>query len=339
MDFLFLKIILGGKKMKMKKIVTTSFVALSVLALAACGAPESTSKDSDAKKVGVLQIVQHGSLDAAYEGFKEGLAEGGYKEGENLVIDYQNAQNNQDNLKSMSEKLVKDKSDLLLGIATPAAQSLANETQDIPIVVTAVTDLAEAKLVDSNEKPGRNVTGTTDMVPDISKQTDLLLSIIENPKTIGIMYNAGEANSKIQANLAKEALEKAGVKVKELTANTTNDVQQVTTSLAKDVDGIYIPTDNTFASAATVVGEVAKETKTPIVAASIEQVEAGGLATYGIDYESLGKQTGLMAAKILDGDATPSTMPVEFANELKLVVNEDMAEALGIDPASIKAPE
>lgn len=339
MDFLFLKIILGGKKMKMKKIVTTSFVALSVLALAACGAPESASKDSDAKKVGVLQIVQHGSLDAAYEGFKEGLAEGGYKEGENLVIDYQNAQNNQDNLKSMSEKLVKDKSDLLLGIATPAAQSLANETQDIPIVVTAVTDLAEAKLVDSNEKPGRNVTGTTDMVPDISKQTDLLLSIIDNPKTIGIMYNAGEANSKIQANLAKEALEKAGVKVKELTANTTNDVQQVTTSLAKDVDGIYIPTDNTFASAATVVGEVAKETKTPIVAASIEQVEAGGLATYGIDYESLGKQTGLMAAKILDGDATPSTMPVEFANELKLVVNEDMAEALGIDPASIKAPE
>jgi putative ABC transport system substrate-binding protein len=340
MDFLFLKIILGGKKMKMKKLVTTSFVALSVFALAACGTSnEESSGDSDAKKVGVLQIVQHGSLDAAYEGFKEGLAEGGYKEGENLVIDYQNAQNNQDNLKSMSEKLVKDKSDLLLGIATPAAQSLANETQDIPIVVTAVTDLAGAKLVDSNEKPGRNVTGTTDMVPDISKQTDLLLSIIDNPKTIGIMYNAGEANSKIQASLAKEALEKAGVEVKELTANTTNDVQQVTTSLAKDVDGIYIPTDNTFASAATVVGEVAKETKTPIVAASIEQVEAGGLATYGIDYESLGRQTGLMAAKILDGDATPSTTPVEYANELKLVVNEEMAEALGIDPASIKAPE
>ncbi|MGX7197116.1 ABC transporter substrate-binding protein [Enterococcus olivae] len=328
--------------MKMRKMITSGLVALSVLALAACGngGNESSSGDggSDVKKVGVVQIVQHGSLDAAYEGFKEGLAEGGYVEGENLEIDYQNAQNNQDNLKSMSEKLVKDNSDLLLGIATPSAQSLANETSDIPIVVTAVTDLVEAKLVESNEEPGRNVTGTTDMVP-IEKQIALLLSVIEEPKTIGIMYNAGEVNSKIQADIAEAALVESGVDVRVLTANTTNDVQQVTTSLAKDVDGIYIPTDNTFANAAAIVGEVAKETKTPIVAASIEQVEAGALTTFGIDYHSLGKQTGVMAAKILDGDAEPSSMPVETANDLELVVNEDMAEALGIDPASITAPE
>ncbi len=326
----------------MKKMITGSLLALSVLALAACsnggGATDNSEGGSDMKKVGVLQIVQHGSLDAAYEGFKEGLAEGGYVEGKNVTIDYQNAQNNQDNLKSMSEKLVKDKSDLLLGIATPAAQSLAHETQDIPIVVTAVTDLEEAKLVDSNEKPGRNVTGTTDMVP-IKKQTDLLLSVIKDPKVIGIMYNAGEVNSKIQAELAEKALREEGVDVKVLTANTTNDVQQVTTSLAKDVDGIYIPTDNTFANAAAVVGEVAKETKTPIVAASIEQVETGALTTFGIDYHSLGKQTGVMAAKILDGELEPSTTPVETAEELNLVVNKEMAEALGIDPDSIKAPE
>ena len=324
--------------MKMKKWITTGLLATTLgLGLAACGNTNNATEDGK-KTVGILQLVEHGSLDAAYEGFKEGLAEGGYKEGENLILEYQNAQNSQDNLKSMSEKLVKNSPDLLLGIATPAAVSLANETTDIPIVVTAVTDLVEAKLAESNEAPGRNITGASDMVP-IDKQIQLLLSIVPDAKTIGIMYNAGEANSKIQADLAEKALKDAGVDVKVLTANTTNDVQQVTTSLAKDVDGIYVPTDNTFASAAAVVGEVAKETKTPIVAGSVEQVEDGALATFGIDYKSLGKQTGELAAKILDGDEKPATTPVETANKLELVVNQEMATALGIDPESIVAPE
>lgn len=324
--------------MKMKKWITTGLLATTLgLGLAAYGNTNNATEDGK-KTVGILQLVEHGSLDAAYEGFKEGLAEGGYKEGENLTLEYQNAQNSQDNLKSMSEKLVKNSPDLLLGIATPAAVSLANETTDIPIVVTAVTDLVEAKLAESNEAPGRNITGTSDMVP-IDKQIQLLLSIVPDAKTIGIMYNAGEANSKIQADLAEKALKDAGVDVKVLTANTTNDVQQVTTSLAKDVDGIYVPTDNTFASAAAVVGEVAKETKTPIVAGSVEQVEDGALATFGIDYKSLGKQTGELAAKILDGDEKPATTPVETANKLELVVNQKMATALGIDPESIVAPE
>ncbi|AMG50082.1 ABC transporter substrate-binding protein [Enterococcus gallinarum] len=325
--------------MKMKKWITTGLLTASLLALAACGESNNASEGNDGSKtVGVLQLVEHGSLNAAYEGFKEGLAEAGYTEGENLTIEYQNAQNSQDNLKSMSERLVNANPDLLLGIATPAAVSLANETTDTPIVVTAVTDLVGAKLADSNKEPGRNITGTSDMVP-IEQQINLLLSIVPDAKTIGIMYNAGEANSKIQADLAEEALKAAGVDVKVLTANTTNDVQQVTTSLAKDVDGIYIPTDNTFASAAAIVGEVAKETKTPIVAGSVEQVDDGALATYGIDYKSLGIQTGKLAAKILDGDAEPATTPVETAENLELVVNEEMAAALGIDPASITAPE
>lgn len=325
--------------MKMKKWITTGLLTASLLALAACGESSNTSEENDGTKtVGVLQLVEHGSLNAAYEGFKEGLAEAGYTEGENLTIEYQNAQNSQDNLKSMSERLVNASPDLLLGIATPAAVSLANETTDTPIVVTAVTDLVGAKLADSNEEPGRNITGTSDMVP-IEQQINLLLSIVPDAKTIGIMYNAGEANSKIQADLAEEALKAAGVDVKVLTANTTNDVQQVTTSLAKDVDGIYVPTDNTFASAAAIVCEVAKETKTPIVAGSVEQVDDGALATYGIDYKSLGIQTGKLAAKILDGDAEPATTPVETADNLELVVNEEMAAALGIDPASITAPE
>ncbi|MBO1304635.1 ABC transporter substrate-binding protein [Enterococcus sp. 669A] len=331
----------------MKKTLLAGISVLTLLALGACGGGGGGTTDStggsgdaansDAKHVGVLQLVQHASLDGAYEGFKEGLEEGGYTEGENLVIDYQNAQNNQDNLKSMSDKLVKDDNDLLLGIATPSAQSLLNATSDTPIIVTAVTDLEEAKLVDSNEEPGGNVTGTTDMVP-IDKQIELLLSIVPDAKKVGIMYNAGEANSKIQADLAEEALDAAGVEAVVRTANTTNDVQQVTESLANEVDGIYVPTDNTFASAASIVGEVVKEKKIPLVAGSTDQIDGGGLATIGINYKELGKQTGLMAAKILDGDAETATTPVESAANLELVINEDMAEALDIDPASIKEP-
>ncbi|MCO6535796.1 ABC transporter substrate-binding protein [Lactobacillus sp.] len=323
--------------MHIRKLITGLGLA-GLLLLGGCSNNKKSDSGQTVKHVGVLQVVQHPSLDKAYEGFKKGLKEEGYVEGKNLKIDYQNAQNSQDNLKSMSEKLVNEKSDLILGIATPAAQSVANATQDIPTVVTAVTDLKAAKLVNSDAKPGRNVTGTTDMV-SIDKQIKLLLSIVPKAKTIGVMYNAGEANSKIQADLAIKALKKAGVKVLVKTANTTNDVQQVTETLAGKVQGIYVPTDNTFASASSIIGKVVKEKKIPLVVGSTDQVKTGGLASIGIDYEALGEQTGKMAAKILAGKAKPANMPVEKANELKLVVNHKMAKALGIDPKTIKAPK
>ena len=323
--------------MHIRKLITGLGLA-GLLLLGGCSNNKKSDSGQTVKHVGVLQVVQHPSLDKAYEGFKKGLKEEGYVEGKNLKIDYQNAQNSQDNLKSMSEKLVNEKSDLILGIATPAAQSVANATQDIPTVVTAVTDLKAAKLVNSDAKPGRNVTGTTDMV-SIDKQIKLLLSIVPKAKTIGVMYNAVEANSKIQSDLAIKALKKAGVKVLVKTANTTNDVQQVTETLAGKVQGIYVPTDNTFASASSIIGKVVKEKKIPLVAGSTDQVKTGGLASIGIDYEALGEQTGKMAAKILAGKAKPANMPVEKANELKLVVNHKMAKALGIDPKTIKAPK
>ena len=310
-----------------------------LLVLGACSSSKNETKDTSKEAtIGVLQVMKHASLDAAYDGFKEGLKEEGYEEGKNLTINYQVGTGAQDSLKSMSETLVKKEPDLLLGIATPAAISLLNETTEIPIVITAVTDPVESKLVASEKKPGGNVTGTTDMVP-IEKQIKLLLSIKDDIKTVGIAYNAGESNSKIQADLAIEALKKEGVETKVLTANSTNDVQSVMTSLAKNTDAIYIPTDNTFATAAPVVGEVAKEYKIPVVAGSAEQVEAGGLATFGINYTSLGKQTGVMAAKILKGEAKPESLPIESADDLELIVNKEMATAIGIDPDSIKTPE
>lgn len=172
------------------------------------------------------------------------------------------------------------------------------------------------------------------MVP-IEEQIQLLLSIVPDAGTVGIIYNSSEPNSEIQANLAIEELEATGVEAKTATVTSTNDVQQVATSLISDIDALYIPTDNTLSSTADTVGEIAIEYQVPIVAGSIEHTEAGGLATYGIDYESLGRQTAKMALEILENGASPETLAVETSEELELFVNEDMAEALGIDPESI----
>lgn len=319
----------------MKKKMLSSLMGLvAVGLLVGCG-NNSAETDSSVQKVGILQYMEHKSLDKAREGFIAELKDEGYEDGKNIKIDSLNSQGDQANLKSMSEKLVKEKSDVILTIATPAAISVATETTDIPIIFTAVTDAVSAGLVDSNEKPGKNITGTSDMVP-IDKQTNLLLSIVPDAKTIGIIYNSSEENSVIQAKLAKEAIEKKGVKVKESTVTSTNDVQQVMTALAGEVDGVYIPTDNTLANTMETVGEIARNKKLPIVTGSAEDVKVGALATYGLDYEKLGRQTGKLAVKILKGEAKPADLAVDTPTDLDLVVNEDMAKALGIDPSTIK---
>ncbi|MPQ21813.1 ABC transporter substrate-binding protein [Carnobacterium divergens] len=321
---------------KMKKIAIASLTGLVALGLlAGCTGGNSKSENKKEVKVGVLQYMEHNSLDQARKGFVAELKDAGYEEGKNMTLDYQNAQGDQSNLKSMSERLVKNKNDVILAIATPAAQSVVNETTTLPVLFTAVTDAVSAGLVTSNEKPGGNVTGTSDMVP-IDEQTDLLLSIVPEAKTVGIIYNASEKNSEIQSKLAKKALEKSGVKVKEVTVSSTNDVQQVMTSLAKQVDGIYIPTDNTLAKTMSTVGEIAEAAKIPVIAGSTDMVEEGGLATYGINYEKLGRQTGKLAVKILKGEAKPEELSIETSKNLELVVNQKMAKALEIDPASIK---
>ncbi|MDO0874245.1 ABC transporter substrate-binding protein [Carnobacterium divergens] len=320
----------------MKKIAIASLTGLVALGLlAGCTGGNSKSENKKEVKVGVLQYMEHNSLDQARKGFVAELKDAGYEEGKNMTLDYQNAQGDQSNLKSMSERLVKNKNDVILAIATPAAQSVVNETTTLPVLFTAVTDAVSAGLVTSNEKPGGNVTGTSDMVP-IDEQTDLLLSIVPEAKTVGIIYNASEKNSEIQSKLAKKALEKSGVKVKEVTVSSTNDVQQVMTSLAKQVDGIYIPTDNTLAKTMSTVGEIAEAAKIPVIAGSTDMVEEGGLATYGINYEKLGRQTGKLAVKILKGEAKPEELSIETSKNLELVVNQKMAKALEIDPTSIK---
>lgn len=319
------------------------------LLLAACGngatenngdTTASSTGGNDTKEslsIGILQLMDHESLNASRKGFVDVLEEAGYAEGENLTIDYQNAQGDQANLQTMSERL-SGNNDLILAIATPAAQSLANIEKDIPILFTAVTDPVDAGLVESLDVPGANITGTTDAGP-IAEQVELLLSVAPEAENIGIIYNSSEPNSVIQAEQAGSILEEKGKNVITKTVSSTNDVQQVMESLAQDVEGIYIPTDNTLASTMATVAQVAINYSLPVVAASTEQVLAGGLATYGINYYELGRQTGEMALEILENGADPSSLSVESSQKLELVVNEEMAEALGIDPESISVPE
>lgn len=313
----------------MKKLIKGLAIGLAGLTLAACGVNEGATDDGETVKVGILQYMEHNSLSAAKDGFMNEL--------ENAEIDVEfevmNAQGDQSNLQSMSEQLARD-NDLMLAIATPAAQSLATIEYEKPILFTAVTDPVDAGLVESNEAPGTNLTGTSDMVP-IDQQIELLLSIVPEAETIGIIYNSSEPNSKIQADAAIEALNEAGVEIQVSTVTSTNDVQQVVTSLASEVDGLYIPTDNTIASTIATVGEVAKEYKLPVVGGDSNQVEGGALATYGISYEELGRQTARMALEILENGQAIEELPVQISENLELAVNEDMAEVLGIEPQSI----
>ncbi|HEM3717811.1 TPA: ABC transporter substrate-binding protein [Streptococcus suis] len=318
-----------------KKLATVSLASISVLTLAACSSSlDQTSTET--VKVGVLQYMEHESLTAAREGFVAELEANGYKEGEKLVLDYQNAQGDQANLQTISEQLIGG-NDIVLAIATPSAQSLATVSTETPIVFTAVTDPLSADLVESIEKPGGLLTGTSDQAP-IDKQVELLGQAVPDAKTVGILYTTSERNSEVQVEQAKELLEKAGYKVVVKGITSTNEVQDATTSLMKDVDALFIPTDNTVASTMTMIGELSVEHKVPVIGGSTDMVDEGGLLTYGTNYEALGRQTAKMAIKIIEG-ADVSETAVEYPETVSLHVNEEMAQKLGIDTANLSVSE
>ncbi|MEI4353917.1 ABC transporter substrate-binding protein [Streptococcus suis] len=318
-----------------KKLATISVASIGLLTLAACSS-SSEQASSDVVKVGVLQYMEHESLTAAREGFVAELEANGYKEGEKLVLDYQNAQGDQANLQTISEQLI-DGNDIVLAIATPSAQSLATVSTETPIVFTAVTDPLSANLVESIEKPGGLLTGTSDQAP-IDKQVELLGQAVPDAKTVGILYTTSERNSEVQVEQAKELLEKAGYKVVVKGITSTNEVQDATTSLMKDVDALFIPTDNTVASTMTMIGELSVEHKVPVIGGSTDMVDEGGLLTYGTNYEALGRQTAKMAIKIIEG-ANVSETAVEYPETVSLHVNEEMAQKLGIDTSKLAVSE
>ncbi|MCK3941513.1 ABC transporter substrate-binding protein [Streptococcus suis] len=318
-----------------KKLATISLASVGLLTLAACSSA-SEQASSEAVKVGVLQYMEHESLTAAREGFVAELEANGYKEREKLILDYQNAQGDQANLQTISEQLVGE-NDLVLAIATPSAQSLATVSTETPILFTAVTDPLSADLVETIEKPGGLLTGTSDQAP-IDKQVELLGQAVPDAKTVGILYTTSERNSEVQVEQAKALLEKAGYKVVVKGITSSNEVQDATTSLMQDVDAVFVPTDNTVASTMTMIGELSVEHKVPVIGGSTDMVDEGGLLTYGTNYEALGRQTAKMAIKIIEG-AKVSETAVEYPETVSLHVNEEMAKKLGIDTAKLSVTE
>ncbi len=314
----------------MKKLFKSLLASSLVLGLTACGSSTTTSQT-----VGIIQLVQHPALDATNEGFKDALEEAGIE----VTYDDQNAQGEIANCDSIASKFVNDGVDLIYAIATPAAQSAASKTTDIPIVVSAVTDPASAGLVQSNENPGTNVTGASDLTP-VKEQIDLLNQLIPTAKTIGVMYNSSEDNSIFQAEMAKAAIEDAGMTYQAYTVSESNAIQQVVESAVGKVDAIYIPTDNLLADGMATVAMVCNENKIPTIVGEAGMVSNGGLATYGIDYYELGRLAGLQAVEILKNGATPSTMPVVYLNkeECELTINQTTADVLGITiPADLSS--
>ena len=324
----------------MKGVAVAAIAAMSMGMLAGCGGSKdngSAAQDGKVYKVGVVQLLQHGALDQANQGMIDGLKDNGYEEGKNLVIDQQNAQGDQSNLQNIAQQFVSNESDIILAIATPAAQVMAAATEDIPIVGTAITSYTGAKLVESDEAPGTNVTGTSDMNP-IEAQLNLLLQIVPDAKVIGTVYTASETNSQIQVDILEQIAGEMGLTVEARTISNVNDIQQAAQSLVGEVDALWLPTDNNVASAMPQVIGVTDENGIVTICGEESMVRAGGTATYGFSYYKLGYNAGVMAAKILNGESVPAEMPIQYMPEEDCVaiVNTDAVAALGIEiPADI----
>lgn len=317
--------------LKNKNLLAT-IVALTVMVVAALfltQKEQSNSSNSTEKvKIGVLQFVTHDSLDEIYKGIKAGLEEGGYSTTDNLDIDFMNAEADQSQVQTMSKKLVDNGNELLIGIATPAAQGLANATTELPIIMGAVTDPVGANLVKDLKHPGGNITGVSDQTP-VADAVSLIKEITPDAKTIGVLYSSNEDNSKIQVAEFKAAAEEAGYTVLEYAVASSNEIAATVEVASSKADVLFTPVDNTVASAFSTVVSVANKTKTPIFTSVEDMVEGGGIASVTLSQYDLGVATGKMAAKILDG-ANPADTPVQIFNEGTVVVNQKVAKELGI---------
>ena len=337
---------------KTKKLAALMLAGVMAASLAACGgqaastdttAAESAdgeegkdaeqTADGETYKIGVLQLTQHVALDKTNEGFVAALDDAGIS----YEIDQQNAAGEQSACQTIAEKLVNDKDDLIFAIATPAAQAVAGVTDSIPILVSAVTDPAASGLVESNEHPGGNVSGTSDLTP-VKEQIDLLQQIVPDAKKVGLLYCSAEANSVLQIDMAKEALDTAGIEYEDYTVSNSNEIPTVVESMVGNVDCVYTPTDNMIAAGMATVAMVANENKLPVICGEQGMVDAGGLATYGIDYYQLGYMAGEQAVEILTKGADISEMPIGYldASKCELTVNEETAKTLGIDVSGLQ---
>ncbi|RCX15671.1 putative ABC transport system substrate-binding protein [Vagococcus fluvialis] len=331
-----------------KKIVAV----ITVLGLFLAGSYIKDSKEQEKLNekaklptIGVLQFVSHPALDDIYKGMVDSLAKEGFKDGETANIVFQNGQADQSKLTSMSQHLINEKSNILVGIATPAAQALANQTQEIPIVLGAISDPKSAGLVEDNNHPGGNITGVSDQSP-VEAQLELVKEILPSSKKMGILYSSAEDNSAYQAEKITTEAKKSGFDVKSYPVPSTNEISQMMQVMSKEVDFVYLPTDNTMANAMQTIVDVANQYKIPVIPSVDTMVEQGGLATVGINQYELGVKTGEMVASILKGESKPATTPIYTFDSGDIIINQKQADFLNIsinqsikDKAIIKGGE
>ena len=314
----------------MKKLLAILLViAMMTIALTGCG---TSTNENKVIRIGVMQFGEFTALQNAYNGFVDGLKAAGFEDGKNIKINYQSAAGDTANCPTIADTLINDNSDLILAIATPSILALKQKTETIPCLFTAVTDPVASGLVASKEKPGANITGTSDMNP-VAKQIDLLKKLIPGATRVAVLYCSSESNSAVQFELAKAQIEALGMTCVEKTITAIDEAKAAIESLKGNVDAIYIPTDNTLADGMTTVAAVANEQKLPIVAGEGGMVQAGATATIGIDYYELGKQTAEMAVRILKEGAKPADMAVGYQtddNALVNAFNTESAAACGI---------
>lgn len=314
------------KSRKTQMLIVVGVVA--VLAVVAFTLPRF-SKKSSVIRIGIMQIVEHPALDASRDGFIKRLTELGFEEGKDIKYTVQNAQGDMAIAQSIAGNFVSENVDMILAIATPTAQAAAKATQDIPIVITAVTDPVAAGLVDSILTPGTNVTGTSDLTP-VAKQLELLTRLAPDTERVGVMYNAGETNSLVQVDLAREAARELGLELVEVTVSSSSGVYEAAQSLVGRVDTVYVPTDNTVVSALESVIKVGEDFRIPVIVGEVDGVRRGALATVGIDYYVLGMQTADIAARILKGEREPKDIPIEYLEDIQIALNLVAADKMGV---------
>ncbi len=318
-----------------KSIKTLLLAALAAAALSGCSskaAPEkSSSNDSTAYTVGIGQFAEHGSLDNCREGFLLGLSEEGIEEGKNLTVLYENAQADGGTASQIINNFLSKKADLICGIATPMAQAAYSGAKktDIPVIFTAVTDPVAAALAKEDGTPVGEITGTSDKLP-VEKQLEMIRKILPDAKTIGILYSTSEVNSEAAIKEYKAAAASYGFEIVKGAVSATADIPLATDSILEKVDCLNNLTDNTVVSSLPLILDKAGKKNIPVFGSEVEQVKIGCLASMGLDYVDLGKQTGIMAAKVLKGEAKASDMNFEVIKEAAFYGNAKVAENLGI---------
>ena len=316
------------KKTSVKAITIVLALVLICGTLAACGGNNGTTTEK--YKIGVIQLMEHVALDAATEGFKQAVIDELGEE--NVDFDIQNGQGDPQTCSTIANQFVSNNVDLILANATPALQSAAAATGDIPILGTSVTEYGVAlELEDFNGTVGGNISGTSDLAP-LDKQAAMITEWCPDAKTVGLLYCSKEANSQYQVDVVKAELEKAGLTATLYPFSDSNDLAQVCTTAADNCDVIYVPTDNTVAENTGIIDNICEPKKIPVIAGEEGICSGCGIATLSISYYDLGYTTGKMAVQILKGEADVSTMAIGYAETQTPKYNKQNCEALGITP-------